>query len=101
MQNRRKWLQVGRPLPPKLSGAFAVLSFALPVLLWCLVSYVPLIWHPQILITLPGSVDYLQPGMRMDKAAFDVAAEEARAQQKALPEGIPSNPIYLPAPHEV
>jgi NitT/TauT family transport system permease protein len=39
--------------------------------------------------------------MRMDKAAFEAAAAEARNQQKALPEGIPANPIYLPAPHEV
>ena len=89
MQNRRRWFQVGRPLPSKLSGAFAVLSFLLPVLLWCVVSYVPFVWHPQILITQPGSVDYLQPGMRMDKAAFVAAAEEAKAQQKALPEGAP------------
>jgi NitT/TauT family transport system permease protein len=101
MQNRRTWFQVGRPLPSKLSGVFAVLSFLLPVLLWCVVSYVPFVWHPQILITQPGSVDYLQPGMRMDKAAFDSAAAEAKDQQKALPEGIPANPIYLPAPHEV
>ena len=41
-----------------------------PILIWCLVSYVPWIWHPQIFITNPGSVDYLQAGMRMDKEAF-------------------------------
>src|SRR5262245_37765564 len=39
--------------------------------------------------------------MRMDRSAFDVAAAEAKEQQKALPEGVPANPIYLPAPHEV
>ncbi|MBC7830576.1 MAG: ABC transporter permease, partial [Hyphomicrobium sp.] len=101
MQRRRKWFQVGRPLSPKTSVVFGVLSFVLPVLAWCVVSYVPFVWHPQILITEAGSVDYLQPGMRMDKAAFVQAAAEAKDQQKAEPEGVPTNPIYLPAPHEV
>ena len=101
MQRRRKWFQVGRPLSPQASVVLGVLSFVLPVLLWCVVSYVPFVWHPQILITEAGSVDYLQPGMRMDKAAFALAASEAKESQKAEPQGVPTNPIYLPAPHEV
>ena len=78
-----------------------IFSFVLPVLVWCAVSYVPFIWHPQVLITNPGSVDYLQPGMRMDKYAFADEVKDARAENKAPPQGYPSNPIYLPAPHEV
>jgi len=62
---------------------------------------VPAVWHPQVLITEPGSVSYLQPGMRMDKGAFDGALADAISTHKALPQGVPSNPIYLPAPHEV
>ncbi len=54
-----------------------------------------------MLVTDPGSVEYLQPGMRMNKAAFADAVEEAEAAHKAPPKGVPSNPIYLPAPHEV
>ena len=39
----------------------------------------PFVWHPQVLITDPGSVDYLQAGMRMDKAAFaDEVADAPR-----------------------
>jgi NitT/TauT family transport system permease protein len=37
----------------------------------------------------------------MDKSAFFAAADNARQEKKSVPEGIPSNPIYLPAPHEV
>ena len=95
------WLQVGRPLPQRKRRLIGFASFLLPVFLWCIVSYVPAVWHPQILVTRPGSVDYLEPGMRMDKAAFFAAASDARQQRKPVPEGIPANPIYLPAPHEV
>ena len=59
-----------------------------PILIWSLVSYVPWIWHPQIFITNPGSVDYLQAGMRMDKEAFAnevvQAKEEKREQEGAI-----------------
>jgi len=97
----RRWLQVSRPVAPRAKLILGILSFVLPVALWCLVSYVPAIWHPQMLITDPGSVSYLQPGMRMDKAAFEGAAADARAARMPVPAGVPSNPIYLPAPDEV
>jgi len=97
----KKWLQVSRPVNPRAKLILGILSFVLPVALWCLVSYAPAIWHPQVLITDPGSVSYLQPGMRMDRSAFDGAAADAQAAHMPLPTGVPSNPIYLPAPDEV
>jgi NitT/TauT family transport system permease protein len=54
-----------------------------------------------MLIIKPGSIDYLEPGMRMDRKAFESEAVDAKSEDRALPEGIPANPIYLPAPHEV
>jgi len=98
---RKKWFQVLRPISPRSRVVIGCLSFALPLLIWALVSYVPWIWHPQVLITDPGSVDYLQVGMRMGKDAFASEAADAVAQNRKPPEGVPSNPIYLPAPHEV
>ncbi len=79
----------------------AVLSFVLPLLGWCVVSYVPAVWHPLMLVIDPGEVDYLEPGMRMDRGAFAAAAATARTAQTAPPQGVPANPVYLPAPHEV
>jgi NitT/TauT family transport system permease protein len=76
-------------------------SFVLPILLWCLVSYVPFIWHPEVEITSPGSVNYFREGMLVDKTVFNTESDKASAAGKAVPEGIPANPIYLPAPHEV
>src|SRR5579871_6361816 len=96
-----KWLKVLQPLSPRARRVLGSLSFVLPILLWSFVSYVPEIWHPQVLITKPGSVAYLEPGMRMDRGDFQDAVTDAQSDGKPPPEGIPANPIYLPAPHEV
>jgi NitT/TauT family transport system permease protein len=98
---RARWFQVLRPISPRARRVFGSLSFVLPIVVWSIVSYVPAVWHPQILVTNPGSVDYLEVGMRMNRHAFMEAAAEAREDDKEPPEGVPANPIYLPAPHEV
>ncbi len=79
----------------------AFLSFVLPLIAWCVVSYVPAVWHPLVLVTNPGEVDYLETGMRMDRAAFANAVLAAENAKTAPPQGVASNPVYLPAPHEV
>ncbi|MGL4409062.1 MAG: ABC transporter permease [Zoogloea sp.] len=76
-------------------------SFLLPILVWCLVSYVPFIWHPKVQIQEAGGVDYFTPGMLVDQDEFDDQRKQMLDQQLALPTGKPANPIYLPAPHQV
>ncbi len=98
---RKRWFQVLRPISPRANLIIGCMSFVVPLLIWALVSYVPWVWHPQVLITDPGSVDYLQVGMRMDKDAFAGEVNDAIAGKRKPPEGVPANPIYLPAPHEV
>ncbi len=98
---RMKMFAVQTPLSPRAKTWLGVLSFVLPVLIWSIVSYVPFVWHPQIMITDPGSVDYFQPDMRIDKATFASETAAAIAEKRAVPAGYPTNPIYLPAPHEV
>jgi NitT/TauT family transport system permease protein len=100
-RKRTRWLQVLRPISPRANLVIGCLSFVIPILIWSIVSYVPWIWHPQMLITNPGSVDYLQAGMRMDKDAFANEVVQAKGEKRDPPEGVPTNPIYLPAPHEV
>src|ERR1700754_4516487 len=95
------WLKVQKPLTPRSRTLLALFSFVIPVGVWCLVSYVPAVWHSQIMITDAGSVDYLKPGMRMNRGAFENEVSDAKSEKRAPPEGLPSNPIYLPAPHEV
>src|SRR6267154_2239286 len=96
-----RWFQVRRAVPPRAKLVLGVLSFLLPIGLWCAVSYVPSLWHPQILITEPGSVSYLQPGMRMDRAGFETEVTTAKETRKPVPQGVPANPIYLPSPGDV
>jgi NitT/TauT family transport system permease protein len=76
-------------------------SFLLPILVWCVVSYVPFVWHPKVLVTVPGGVTYFEPGMLVDRDDFKAQKAAMLAQKAALPEGTAANPIYLPAPHEV
>lgn len=76
-------------------------SFLLPLLVWCLVSYVPYIWHPKVRVTNPGGVDYFQVGMLVDKSMFEDEVTNMQKQHLALPAGKPANPIYLPSPHAI
>jgi NitT/TauT family transport system permease protein len=76
-------------------------SFLLPLLLWCIVSYTPFIWHPKVRVTDPGGVDYFQAGMLVDKEVFRDEVVHMREQGAPQPAGDPANPIYLPAPHQV
>jgi NitT/TauT family transport system permease protein len=97
----QSWFAIGRELAPRRRLVLGILSFVLPLLIWSLVSYVPFIWHPDVVVTEPGSVSYFTAGMQMERAVFDKEVETARAAHTALPQGRPANPIYLPAPHEV
>ena len=76
-------------------------SFLIPILIWCAVSYLPFLWHPQVQITKSGSTSYLQVDSRVDKTIFYQEAQNAINQGERPPEGKLVNPIYLPAPHEV
>jgi NitT/TauT family transport system permease protein len=88
-------------LAPRAKLAFGILSFVLPILLWCIVSYVPEVWHPQIMITDPGSVRYLDVGAHLPRDAFDSEVADAAKEHRAPPQGMPANPIYLPSPGAV
>ena len=99
--NWSRLFQVHKPLSPRARLLFGVFSFVMPILVWCIVSYVPFVWHPQVLISNPGAVDYFKPGMRVNKEVFESELETVRKAGKALPEGSPANPIYLPAPDQV
>jgi NitT/TauT family transport system permease protein len=95
------WLGLRKELPERRRLALTFLSFALPVLLWCAVSYVPWIWHPMVKVRDPGDVPYFKPGMLITRPVFTEENRGMREQGKREAGGSPANPIYLPAPHEV
>jgi NitT/TauT family transport system permease protein len=96
-----RWFAVRKQLRPNERLVLGVASFLLPLLVWSLVSYVPWIWHPQVAVTDSGAVSYFKPGMLVDREVFDKETLAAREAGEAEPEGVPANPIYLPAPHQV
>ncbi|MDD3764459.1 MAG: ABC transporter permease [Nevskiales bacterium] len=97
----QSWFAVRKELSPKRRMFLGILSFVIPLAIWCLVSYVPFIWHPMVQVTDPGSVSYFTPGMLLEHEVFEREAEAAKEKGEAQPTGEPANPIYLPAPHQV
>ena len=93
-------LAVGVAPAPRAATVLAVLSFVLPVFVWCAVSYVPFIWHPLVQVTDPGGSNF-RVGMVAPKEVFAAEVSAVEAAGKQPPEGRPANPIYLPAPHKV
>ncbi|KQQ23177.1 nitrate ABC transporter permease [Methylobacterium sp. Leaf122] len=95
------WVGAPRPLTRRRRVALTLLSFLLPLGLWAAVSYLPFLWHPLVEVTNPGDVAWMEPGMRVPRAAFSEEVVAAQGGGMAVPEGRPANPVYLPAPHEV
>lgn len=95
------WFAVRKELSPRKRTVLGVGSFILPLIIWCAISYIPFIWHPMVLVSNPGDVDYFQVGMLVDKTTFKDELAAMQAANKSVPHGEPANPIYLPAPHEV
>ncbi|MDX5333554.1 MAG: ABC transporter permease subunit [Gammaproteobacteria bacterium] len=95
------WFAVRKELNPRRRTVLAVLSFLIPLLVWALVSYLPFLWHPKVEVIAPGDVSYFREGMQVDREVFERELETMRTEGLALPEGRRTNPIYLPAPHEV
>ncbi|ACS41754.1 ABC transporter permease [Methylorubrum extorquens] len=98
---RLSWVGAPRPLTRRRRVALTLLSFLLPLGLWAAVSYLPFLWHPLVEVTNPGDVAWMEPGMRVPRAAFSDEVAAAQGAGMAVPEGRPANPVYLPAPHEV
>ena len=98
---RARWLGVRQPLAARSRVAVVAASFILPVLLWSAVSYLPFLWHPFVEITDPGGLPDYPTGTLIDKQALAEENARARAEGKAPAVGIPANPIYFPAPHQV
>ncbi len=95
------------PLPPRAQAWLTVMAFILPLAVWSVISYVPFVWSPQVVITdpgdrsVPGDYGYIAEGQRVDRDVFQKRNAELSAAGAAPAEGYRSNPIYLPAPHEV
>jgi NitT/TauT family transport system permease protein len=106
---RPRWrlLAVRSPLPARVSLVAGVLAFVLPLLVWCVVSYVPFIWHPLVHVThasdtsVSGQYSYVAVDQLVDRDVFAARNRELAKAGKPPLQGERANPIFLPAPHEV
>lgn len=91
----------GAPVERRSSRWLTAVSFLLPLLLWCALSYIPALWHPYVDVSDPGSVSYFRTGMLVEEERFADEVEKSLSTGTSPPQGSPANPVYLPAPHEV
>jgi NitT/TauT family transport system permease protein len=99
--NNRAWFQPFGELTPRRRLLLSVASFLIPLAIWSAVSYLPFLWHPMVRITDPGDVDFLSEDQRVDRATFELENAALIDQGRQPASGVPANPIFLPAPHEV
>jgi NitT/TauT family transport system permease protein len=97
----RDWLGLKEELPHNQRLLLTILSFVVPIALWCAVSYTPWLWHPLVRITDPGEVEYFVEDMEIPRADFARELAAMKAQNLAPPQGYRVNPVYLPPPHAV
>jgi NitT/TauT family transport system permease protein len=98
---RGAWSRPLAGLSPRASTGLWAASFIVPLLVWCALSYLPFVWHPMVRVTDPGDSTWMTPNLLVEKAAFLSENADARAQHLRPAAGVPANPVFLPAPHQV
>ncbi len=102
-----RFFVVRAPLPKGASSWALALAFAMPLLVWAALSYLPFLWHPLVLIGDPGDTKhpgqyaYLATGQRVEREVFERRNAELAAAGKRLAQGERVNPVFLPPPHAV
>jgi NitT/TauT family transport system permease protein len=85
------WFRIRRELTPGRRLFLTVFSFCLPALTWCVVSYVPFIWHPDVKITVAasreGSATVLTAGDHLPKDYFPKYVDDVRRENAEVREG--------------
>lgn len=92
------WFVIRRDLPQSRGLILGLISFLLPIALWCFVSYVPWFWHPDVKIELSaereGVTTVFTAGDRVSRGFFpefvaavrDDNAKVVAAREEETPE---------------
>jgi NitT/TauT family transport system permease protein len=80
------WFVVRRELPRARRAVLAVFSFVIPLAIWCIVSYVPFIWHPDVKLTLAANTERMSAvftaGNRLSRDFFPQYQDAVRQDNK-------------------
>jgi len=100
--SKPRWFKINKELSVPARRTLTLLSFLLPVVAWALVSYVPWLWHPLVKVKSPGDVTWFKADLLVERSVFiEENTKLAQTNSSHLATGVPANPIFLPAPHEV
>jgi NitT/TauT family transport system permease protein len=101
LERRAGWFTIRSPLSSRRALVLKIGAFVLPLLTWCIVSYVPFVWHPKIRLTDVGDSVLLTTDQLWDPATVQKENKELIAAGEKPAVGVRANPVFLPAPHEV
>ncbi|MCU0794484.1 MAG: ABC transporter permease [Akkermansiaceae bacterium] len=84
----RDWFLIRSDLPQSRALALTLISFLLPLALWCFVSYVPWIWHPDVKIEISaereGVTTVFTAGDHVSKGFFPEFEKAVRDENAAV-----------------
>ncbi len=84
----KDWFLIRRDLPQSRRLALTFVSFLLPLAIWCFVSYVPWIWHPDVKIELSaereGITTVFTAGDHVSKKFFPEFVDAVRKENAAV-----------------
>ena len=95
------WLGIRTEPSRRRAALLKVFAFLIPLAIWCIISYVPFIWHPLVRVTDKGGSDFLEAEMLIERGEFDKENARLTEEKLAPAAGSPANPIFLPEPHRV
>lgn len=82
------WFGVRRELTRQRQAVLTCVSFLLPLLLWCVVSYVPWIWHPDVRLEVSADREdvttVFTAGDHLSKEYFPGFVEDVREENAAV-----------------
>lgn len=89
------WFRVHQPLSKKRRLFLTILSFLIPILIWCIVSYTPFIWHPDIKLDISANrsdvTTVFTAGDRLSKEYFPTFVNAVRKSNEEATAGVNPN----------
>ena len=84
----RPWFSIRKDLGPRQRTGLTIASFILPLAIWCLVSYTPFIWHPDIKLEISADrtnvTTVFTAGDHLSKEYFPGFVEDVEAENAAI-----------------
>jgi NitT/TauT family transport system permease protein len=92
MKSKQPWFSIRKELSPGKNRLMTTLSFLAPLCLWCLVSYTPFFWHPDVKLLISADRDDVPTvftfGDHLSKAFFPTFQDAVRRANSAIQKAV-------------